>query len=148
MYAQLPKAGTVNENVLAEMDLAKEIITGVRGVRAQRNLPQKDALRLLAVAQSALPCADVIIKLANLSEIVYNAEKDPAAAQFMVGTLTYCVPLADNIDVEAEIEKLTKEPRLPARLQSLSGEKTLQRTLCQQRPGCRGRDRTQETGRR
>ncbi len=109
MYAQLPVAGPVDEKVISEMNLAKEIITGVRGVRAQRNMPQKEQLRLLAVGQDSVSCARVVAKLANLSEIVLNAGKDPAAAQFMAGTLQFCVPLADNVDVDAEIEKLTRE---------------------------------------
>ncbi len=109
MYAQLPVAGPVDEKVISEMNLAKEIITGVRGVRAQCNMPQKEQLRLLAVGQDSVSCARVVAKLANLSEIVLNAGKDPAAAQFMAGTLQFCVPLADNVDVDAEIEKLTRE---------------------------------------
>jgi len=109
MYAQLPVAGQVDEKVIRDMDLAKEIITGVRGVRAQRNMPPKEQLALLAVGQDSVPYAPVISKLANLPEIALNAEKDPAAAQFMVGTLQFCVPLADNIDVDAEVGKLTKE---------------------------------------
>ncbi|MGM9870573.1 MAG: valine--tRNA ligase [Muribaculaceae bacterium] len=109
MYAQLPEPAEADSDIIASMNVAKEIVTGVRGVRAQRNIPQKDALSLCAVAQDAIPYPEVVTKLANLSNITYNTDKDPAAAQFMVGTRQFCVPIASTIDVDAEIEKLTKE---------------------------------------
>ncbi len=53
--------------------------------------------------------AAVIVKLANLTGIASVAEKDAAAASFMVGTTEYNVPLLNSIDVEAELAKLDKE---------------------------------------
>lgn len=51
----------------------------------------------------------VVAKLANLSAINLAAVKDPTAAKFMVGATEYEVPMASNIDVEAELEKLRKD---------------------------------------
>lgn len=51
----------------------------------------------------------VVAKLANLSAIVAGAEKDAAAASFMVGTTEFNIPLASTIDVDAEIARLEKE---------------------------------------
>ncbi len=53
--------------------------------------------------------AAVIVKLANLSAIVDNGEKDATGASFLVGTDEYCVPLANNIDIDAERAKLAKD---------------------------------------
>ncbi len=109
MYAPLPQAKEADAAVLEAMEKAKEIITGVRAVRAQRSIPPKEAMELHAVGDARVPMPQIVAKLANLSDIVLGAQKDAAAASFMVGTSEYNVPLAANIDVEAEIEKLTKE---------------------------------------
>ncbi len=108
MYAQLPASGNVNADLLAQVETAKEIITGVRSVRASKNIANKEQLQLNVIDATA-PCKTLIIKLANLSDISENAKKDPAAASFMVGTTEYNVPLASQIDVAAEIAKLNKD---------------------------------------
>ena len=110
MYAMMPEAGEVDEALLAEMETAKEIITGVRGVRAAKNISPKDELQLNVVGTEAGgDLKAVITKLANLKGIAEGAAKDAAAATFMVGTTEFNIPLADNIDVEAELAKLKKD---------------------------------------
>lgn len=113
MYAALPDGGdSGNEaGIMTEMDCAKEIIVGVRSVRAQKNLPNKERLTL-NVVDGAAPSADMqalISKMANLEAINADAAKDAAAASFMVGTQQYDVPLQGNIDVEAEKERIKKD---------------------------------------
>ena len=108
MYASMPVAGEIAPAILADMETVKEVVNGVRGVRASRNIPNRDRLTL-NVINSDIPGSPVIIRLAGLDEIVKVSEKDPAAASFMVGTTEFNVPLSNNIDVEAEIAKLTKE---------------------------------------
>lgn len=95
--------------VLAAVDSAKEIITAVRGVRAQKGIPARDALVLNVIDASAPEPAGLkllIAKMANLSEISGNAAKDAGAASFLVGTQEYNVPLAGAVDVEAELARL------------------------------------------
>ena len=111
MYAPVPEGKGADADVLAAMETAKEIVTGVRAVRAQKNIPQKETLELRVVGAAA-PAGEIsalITKLANLSAIEGDAEKDAAAATFMVGTQEYAVPLAGNIDVEAEKTRLQKD---------------------------------------
>lgn len=111
MYAPVPEGKGADADVLAAMETAKEIVTGVRAVRAQKNIPQKETLELRVVGAAA-PAGEIsalITKLANLSAIEGYAEKDAAAATFMVGTQEYAVPLAGNIDVEAEKTRLQKD---------------------------------------
>lgn len=109
MYAQLPVAGEVNGGTLEAMAHAKEVIVGVRGVRAAKNISPREALVLnvIGVWDDALDA--VVKKLGNLSEINPGAEKDAAAATFMVGTTEFNVPLTNNIDVDAELARLNKE---------------------------------------
>ncbi|MCM1451748.1 MAG: valine--tRNA ligase [Clostridium sp.] len=109
MYAPVAKAAPFNAETIAQMETAKDIVAGVRGVRAQKNIPSKEALALNIVGAPSPAFESVIKKLANLSAINAEAEKDAAAATFMVGTTEFNVPLADQIDVEAELEKLNKD---------------------------------------
>ncbi len=110
MYAPTPVPGTVDADVLAMMDNVKEVVIAVRGVRASKNIAPKVAVELHVVNASVSEGEKAVIeKLANVSDIVTVATKDPAAVQFMVGTTEYEVPLASNIDVEAELAKLQKD---------------------------------------
>ena len=108
MYASMPVAGTPDAKILAEMEVVKEVINGVRGVRAQRNIPSRDALQFNIVG-GTIPMEAVAMKLGNLSGVATVTDKDPAAASFMVGTTEFNIPLLNNMDVEAELAKLTKE---------------------------------------
>ncbi len=111
MYAHKPTAEAVNEELLRRFELVKEAITGVRNIRKQKNIPQKQALELCYIADENYPAemAAVIEKMCNLSQIKAITEKDPTADAFIVKTTQYFVPMGDNIDVEAETKKLTDE---------------------------------------
>lgn len=109
MYAQMPQAKSFDNDTLAAMETAKEIITAVRGVRASKNLPLKDALTLCVIGETAPMSDGLIMKLANLDAINYNAAKDASAVSFMVGTIEFNIPLSGKIDTAAELERLRKE---------------------------------------
>ena len=109
MYAQLPVAGEVNAGTLEAMAHAKEVIVGVRGVRAAKNISPREALVLNVIGAWDDALDAVVKKLGNLSEINPGAEKEAAAATFMVGTTEFNVPLTNNIDVDAELARLNKE---------------------------------------
>ena len=95
-----------DEALIAAIESVKQIVGGVRTVRNQKSIPNKDALTLQAVGKNAYEAYNsVIVKMANLSAIDVVAEKDATAAAFMVGTDEFAVPLGNLIDVAAEIEK-------------------------------------------
>ncbi len=106
MYALLPKAGDVDNDCIKAMDEAKEIIAGIRTIRLQRNIPNKNALELQVQGSFGNPFSDVICKLANISAINEVSTKDASAATFLVGTTEYAVPLGNSINVEEELKKL------------------------------------------
>ena len=106
MNALLPQAGAVDDSVLRTMNEAKEIVAGVRTVRLQKNIANKNALSLQVIGKFENPCGAVIAKLANLESIDEVAAKDATAAAFLVGTTEYAVPLGNNINVEEELKKL------------------------------------------
>ena len=95
-----------DNNIANAIESVKQIVGGVRTVRNQKNIPNKDALVLQVVGQNNFEAySSVITKMANLSAINVVAEKDATASAFMVGTDEFAVPLGDMIDVEAEIVK-------------------------------------------
>ena len=84
----------------------KQIVSGVRMIRNQKNIAQKEALELQAVGtNNYAEFTSVIVKMANLSAVNTVESKDSSASAFMVGTDEFAVPLGDKIDVQAEIEK-------------------------------------------
>ena len=109
MYAQLPEPAVVDSKTLDAMAHAKEVIVGVRGVRAAKNISPRDTLVLNVIGEWDDALDAVVKKLGNLSEINSGVEKDAAAATFMVGTTEFNVPLTNNIDVEAELARLNKD---------------------------------------
>ena len=109
MVARLPEPGEVDQTLLTQMTQAKEIISGIRSIRKAKNIANKEVMQLHVMGSLDNPFTGIIAKVANLDAIVENAEKDPTAASFLVGTLELAVPLGNNIDVAAEIEKLEGE---------------------------------------
>ena len=109
MIERIPESGTTDESLLAAVEKAKEIIAGVRTIRLQKNIPNKEPLTLQAIGLHDNGCDAVIVKLGNLSSIETASSKEATAASFLVGTTEYAVPLGNSIDVEAEIKKLEDE---------------------------------------
>ena len=109
--AAMPKAEKVDEVALARFILAQDVVSAVRNVRKQKNLPQKEALELKVVRDENYPAEyeAAIAKMANLSAVTFVTEKNPMDAAFIVKTTQYFVPMGDNIDKEAEIAKLEKD---------------------------------------
>ena len=109
--AALPKAVEADEKALARFALAQEVVSAVRNVRKQKNLPQKEALELKVVRDENYPAEfeAAIVKMANISQVTFVTEKNPMDAAFIVKTTQYFVPMGDNIDKEAEIAKLEKD---------------------------------------
>lgn len=92
--------------LLADIESVKFIVSGIRTVRNQKNIPTKDELNLQAVGSNKYAAYNCIIaKMANVGAIDVVNEKDTTAATFMVGTDEFAVPLGNMIDVEAEIAK-------------------------------------------
>ena len=95
----------------SRFELTKEVVTAVRNVRKQKNIPQKDPLTLRVIADENYPAeyAPVLQKMGNLSQIETTREKDPSAVGFLVKTTQYFVPMEGMIDIEAERKKLAGE---------------------------------------
>lgn len=102
----IPAPTAEEQKLAADIEAVKQIIAGVRTVRNQKNIAQKEQLSLQVVSKNDFEAYnDVTLKMANLDKIEVIAEKSADASSFMVGTDEFAVPLGDLIDVAAEIEK-------------------------------------------
>jgi valyl-tRNA synthetase len=109
MVAQMPTADYKNGDLLRDFELVKELIAGVRSVRLERNIPNKDALTLrVASGEHNDAYNSVIAKLCNL-EAIERGDKDATSASFMVRTTEYAVPLGNMINADEEIAKMETE---------------------------------------
>ena len=129
MVSPMTAPGEVDEAIVREFEVVKEIISNVRSIRLQKNIAQKEALELQAVGENPVAAFNAVIaKMCNLSAIQVVEAKADGAAAFMVGTTEYAVPLGNMIDVEAEIARMEaelkhKEGFLQGVLKKLSNEK-------------------------
>lgn len=111
IIAQWPKMTAVNEKLIADFDFATEVISGIRTIRKDKNIPFKDVIELKIVnnEKASSYFDSVIQKLGNLESLDYVSEKVDGAISYRVKSNEYFVPITGNIDVEAEIAKLTEE---------------------------------------
>ena len=129
MTQTLVKDMPYNETLIAQFEAVKEVISGIRTIRLQKNIAQKEALALEVTGENPVAGFDsVIAKLCNLSEIKQVETKSEGAAAFMVGTTEYAIPLGNLINVEEELKKLEadlkyQEGFLQSVMKKLSNEK-------------------------
>ncbi len=129
MTQTLVKDMPYNEALIAQFEAVKEVISGIRTIRLQKNIAQKEALALEVTGENPVAgFGSVIAKLCNLSEIKQVETKAEGAAAFMVGTTEYAVPLGNLINVEEELKKLEadlkyQEGFLQSVMKKLSNEK-------------------------
>ena len=109
MVSPMPKESATDNNLITSFEKVKEIIAGVRSIRLQKNIPNKELLSLQIAGTHDHSFDEAIRKMANLETISVVTEKDATAAAFLVGTTEYAVPLGNNIDVAAELKKLNDE---------------------------------------
>ena len=107
MYARAPKAAAYDSRFLDQFELARQIIVGVRGVRARKQISPKEALRIRIQGEFDADLLPVVAKLANISEFVQ--EVSGGAVNFIVGTLKVDVPLEGLVNTEEEKAKLLSE---------------------------------------
>lgn len=111
IIGEWPKANAFDEKLITDFDFATEVISGIRTIRKDKNIPFKDAIELKVVnAEKATTHFDsVITKLGNVTTLTYVSDKVDGALSYRVKSNEYFIPITGNIDVEAEIAKLTEE---------------------------------------
>ena len=109
MVSEMPKEVSFSNDLIDTFEKVKEVIAGVRTIRLQKNIPNKEELSLEVIGQYNTDFDTVISKMGNLTSINTVAEKDPTSISFLVGTTEFSVPLGNNIDIEAELKRLNDE---------------------------------------
>ncbi|MDD2994951.1 MAG: valine--tRNA ligase [Paludibacter sp.] len=116
MVVLQPKATEVDDTLIANFEYAKEIIAGIRTVRLQKNIPNKEVLSLQVIpSETATQSGSltqfnaVIAKLGNLETIEKTTEKAVGSVSFLVGTTEFAIPMGSLINAEEEIAKMEAE---------------------------------------
>lgn len=123
MIARMPEAKAFDATIISDFEAVKEIIAGVRTIRLQKNIPNKETLALQILGTHNSEYDAVITKLCNLSAISSTDEKEASAVSFLVGTTEYAVPLGALLNVDEEIKKLEEELKyLQGFLKSVAGK--------------------------
>lgn len=110
MVSAMPAAKKYNRELISGFETVKEVVSSVRSVRREKQIPNKDKINLLVRSDEGFFRNDfgsVIVKLCNLSELEYISEKPSGCASFLVGTAEFYIPLdGSSIDVEAECSRI------------------------------------------
>ena len=111
IVAKWPKLEAVNAKLLQDESFAAEVVSGIRTIRKEKNIPNKEPLELFVKRnENSDTSFDLVIsKLGNLSSLEYVNEKVEGALSFRVKSNEYFIPLSGSVNIEEEIANLTQE---------------------------------------
>lgn len=111
MVSPQPKAERYDAELIERFELMKEIIAGVRNIRQEKNIPNKDSLTLIAKSSVKLSTGieSIIVKLAGLDKLEYTDQKPEGAASFLIKSSEFFIPIDGFINVDEEIARLKAE---------------------------------------
>jgi valyl-tRNA synthetase len=111
IVGEWPKAKSFDAQLITDFDFATEVISGIRTIRKDKNIPFRDAIALsiLNNEKASTYFDSVILKLGNVEAIDYVSDKVDGALSYRVKSNEYFIPITGAIDLEAEIIKLTEE---------------------------------------
>lgn len=146
MVSDMPKETSFDNDLITSFDRVKAIIAGIRTIRLQKNIPNKEEVSLDILGEYDNAFDSVISKMSNLSTINTVKEKDPTAVSFLVGTTEFSVPLGNNIDIEAELKKLNEElTYLEGFLKSVTNKLSNERFVANAKPEIVENERKKQT---
>ena len=111
VIAKWPTVGAIDADLIHSFEFADGVISGIRTIRKEKNIPMKEALQVAVMNEEKISSDwdAVIQKLTNVSEITYVQEAVEGALSFRVKSNEYFIPIAGAIDIEAEIAKIQEE---------------------------------------
>jgi valyl-tRNA synthetase len=112
MISRMPETKKYNKEMVAGFEIVKETVSAIRAVRKNKDIPNKEKIELLILGDEEsfdTEFITVIIKLCNLSSVLFVSEKQEGTASFMIGTIEYYIPLAGKLDFGSEIAKLQED---------------------------------------
>ncbi|MEF8844572.1 MAG: valine--tRNA ligase [Bacteroidales bacterium] len=109
MVTEVPRKGPSDAELLTSFEKVKELITSVRNIRKDKEIPNKEALSLKVNGEHMAKYDPIVRKMANIDHIEKISGKPDNAVSFMVGTTEYYIPVENLLDKEEEIKKLEEE---------------------------------------
>ena len=111
IIANYPEEKPFDEGILEEFEFIKEVISGIRTIRKEKNIPFKEEISLSIIDNEHFTTKwnSIIEKLGNVSAISYVEKATEGAISFRVKANEYFIPILDKINVEEEIKKLETE---------------------------------------
>lgn len=116
IVSAVPCSSSVQPELVEAMELINTMVTRLRELRAEKQLPQRDAMEAWYVqtnkagALFATPGAKPLVcKMANLSSLTAVTEEPERSLPVMAGTEKLFLAYTEEVDVDAEREKLTQE---------------------------------------
>ncbi len=109
MVTEVPRKGPSDAELLTSFEKVKELITSVRNIRKDKEIPNKEALSLKVNGEHMAQYDPIVRKMANIDHIEGISGKPDNAVSFMVGTTEYYIPVENLLDKEEEIKKLEEE---------------------------------------
>ena len=111
IVAKWPVVKPVDVKILTDEKMASEVVSGIRTIRKEKNIANKDQVALFVKANEDTDRSfdSVISKLGNLSDLTYVDEKVEGALSFRVKSNEYYIPLVGAVNIEEEIATLTQE---------------------------------------
>ena len=111
--AMLPIAGKVDKNIIQKFEVAREVVMEVRNIRAQKNIPNKEKIKLSIRKnyneQADLTFDSLVSKLCNLESLEYVNQKITESFTFIIKNTEFYIPINNNYNVAEEINKLMQE---------------------------------------
>jgi valyl-tRNA synthetase len=113
MLSRQPEPTAYDQTLIDKFVFAEDVIMAIRNARKEKNLPQKEPIRLfIRKNNSESPDTtfdSLVVKLCNISELGYVEEKADGCMSFVVGSTEFFIPLTGKIDVAEELKKLEEE---------------------------------------
>ncbi len=111
IISEWPKLKPFNATLISDFETTIEVISGIRTIRKEKNIPFKDSIELKVINNDKASAYfdSVIIKLGNISDYDYVTEKVDSASSFRIQSNEYFIPISGAINLEEEIAKLTEE---------------------------------------
>ena len=107
-----PKVESINRKMIKDFDFTSQVISSIRTIRKEKNISFKNSIELhvLNNENKSSNLDSLIIKLCNISKLVYTKIEVENSISFRVKSNNYYVPVDNNnINIEEEIIKLKKE---------------------------------------
>jgi valyl-tRNA synthetase len=111
IVSKWPTFESIDEKAIFEFDFTKDVVSGVRTIRKEKNISFKEPISLYVIDNEKLSTTydEVIKKLGNINDLEYTMQPIDSAMTFRVKSNEYFIPMNESVDIESELKKLQEE---------------------------------------